>query len=67
MAFEKRSLRVPVNRAIREDLHSVNRVSSPTGQITYRAFEPDASQLVGFLSFPQFHIPWPLCASPPSL
>jgi phage FluMu gp28-like protein len=37
MAFEKRSLRVPVNRAIREDLHSVNRVSSPTGQITYRA------------------------------
>jgi hypothetical protein len=24
MAFEKRSLRVPVHRAIREDLHSVN-------------------------------------------
>jgi phage FluMu gp28-like protein len=37
MAFEKRNLRVPVNRAIREDLHSVNRVSTPTGQITYRA------------------------------
>jgi phage FluMu gp28-like protein len=25
MAFEKRNLRVPVNRAIREDLHSLNR------------------------------------------
>jgi phage FluMu gp28-like protein len=37
MAFEKRGVRVPVNRVIREDLHSVNRVSSPTGQITYRA------------------------------
>ncbi len=37
MAFEKRGLRVPVNRAIREDLHSVNRVSSATGQISYRA------------------------------
>jgi len=37
MAFEKRGLRVPVHRVIREDLHSVNRVSSPTGQITYRA------------------------------
>ena len=37
MAFEERKVRVPVNRAIREDLHSVNRVSSPGGQITYRA------------------------------
>jgi phage FluMu gp28-like protein len=37
MAFEKRALRVPVSRLIREDLHSVNRVSSPTGQISYRA------------------------------
>jgi phage FluMu gp28-like protein len=37
MAFEKSSLRVPVNRAVREDLHSINRVSSPTGQIIYRA------------------------------
>jgi phage FluMu gp28-like protein len=37
MAFEKRSLRVPISRAIREDLHSVNRVSTPAGQITYRA------------------------------
>jgi phage FluMu gp28-like protein len=37
MAFEKRKVRVPVNRAIREDLHSVNRVSTATGQVTYRA------------------------------
>jgi phage FluMu gp28-like protein len=37
MAFEKRGVRVPVNRVIREDLHSVNRASSATGQITYRA------------------------------
>jgi phage FluMu gp28-like protein len=37
MAFENRSLRVPVNRAVREDLHSVNRVTSETGGITYRA------------------------------
>jgi phage FluMu gp28-like protein len=37
MAFEKRGVRVPVNRVIREDLHSVNRVTSPSGQITYRA------------------------------
>lgn len=37
MAFERRGLRVPVNRVIREDLHSVNRVTSAAGQITYRA------------------------------
>jgi phage FluMu gp28-like protein len=37
MAFEKRAVRVPISREIREDLHSVNRVSSPSGQITYRA------------------------------
>jgi phage FluMu gp28-like protein len=37
MAFEGRNLRVPVNRAVREDLHSVNRVTSETGGITYRA------------------------------
>jgi phage FluMu gp28-like protein len=42
MAFEKRSVRVPQSRAIREDLHSMNRVSTPTGQITYRApYSPD--------------------------
>jgi phage FluMu gp28-like protein len=37
MAFEKRGVRVPVNRVVREDLHSVNRVTSETGGITYRA------------------------------
>jgi phage FluMu gp28-like protein len=37
MAFERRGLRVPVNRTIREDLHLINRVTSPSGQITYRA------------------------------
>ncbi|HEX3718607.1 MAG TPA: terminase family protein [Verrucomicrobiae bacterium] len=37
VAFEKRALRVPVSRAIREDLHSMSRVASPSGQITYRA------------------------------
>jgi phage FluMu gp28-like protein len=37
MAFETRGVRVPVSRVIREDLHSLNRASSPTGQITYRA------------------------------
>ena len=37
MAFENRSVRVPVSRLVREDLHSLNRVSSANGQITYRA------------------------------
>jgi phage FluMu gp28-like protein len=37
MAFEKRTVRVPVSRLIREDLHSVNRVSGAGGQISYRA------------------------------
>ena len=37
MAFERRALRVPVNRAVREDLHSVHRVTSDGGGVTYRA------------------------------
>ena len=37
MAFERKLVRVPVNRAIREDLHLINRVTSASGQITYRA------------------------------
>lgn len=37
IAFEKARLRIPINRAIREDLHSVSRVSTATGQITYKA------------------------------
>ncbi len=42
MAFEQRGLRVPVSRVIREDLHSLNRVSTPSGQVTYRApYSPD--------------------------
>jgi phage FluMu gp28-like protein len=37
MAFETRSVRVPVSRSVREDLHSVNRVATATGGVTYRA------------------------------
>jgi phage FluMu gp28-like protein len=37
MAFESRAVRVPVSRMIREDLHSLNRVSTANGQISYRA------------------------------
>lgn len=41
VAFEKRALRVPVNRAIREDLHSMQRVSTTSGNVTYRAPHTD--------------------------
>jgi phage FluMu gp28-like protein len=41
VAFEKRALRVPVSRAIREDLHSMQRVSTPSGNVTYRAPHSD--------------------------
>jgi phage FluMu gp28-like protein len=37
MAFEKRSVRVPISRSVREDLHSVNRVTTASGGVTYRA------------------------------
>ena len=37
MAFEARRLRVPVDRVIREDLHSMQRVTSANGGISYRA------------------------------
>ena len=37
MTFEQRKCRVPVNRVVREDLHSVCRVVSAQGNITYRA------------------------------
>lgn len=37
LAFEQRRTRVPINRAIREDLHSMHRVVSSAGNITYRA------------------------------
>ncbi|HEX4349602.1 MAG TPA: hypothetical protein VH251_04420, partial [Verrucomicrobiae bacterium] len=37
VAFEKHLVRVPVNRVIREDLHSMQRVATATGHSTYRA------------------------------
>lgn len=37
VAFEQRRVRVPVNRAIREDLHSMQRVATTGGSVTYRA------------------------------
>lgn len=37
MAFEQRRTRVPINRMVREDLHSIQRVVSSTGTVTYRA------------------------------
>src|SRR5436190_13714600 len=36
-AFEKKEILIPVSREIREDLHSIHRVVSTTGQITYRS------------------------------
>jgi phage FluMu gp28-like protein len=37
MAFEKRTVGIPVSREIREDLHSVARVATASGGVTYRA------------------------------
>ena len=37
MAFEQIKLRVPVSRVVREDLHSMQRVTTATGSVTYRA------------------------------
>lgn len=37
MMFEGRRLRIPISRAIREDLHSMHRVVTPAGNLTYRA------------------------------
>jgi phage FluMu gp28-like protein len=37
MAFEKRSVRVPISRLVREDLESVNRVTTASGGVTYRS------------------------------
>lgn len=42
MAFEGRLVRIPSNRAIREDLHSMHRVTTPAGNITYSAPHTDA-------------------------
>jgi phage FluMu gp28-like protein len=41
VAFEKHLVRVPVNRGIREDLHSMQRVSTASGNVTYRAPHTD--------------------------
>lgn len=41
MAFENRRILVPVNRLIREDLHSVHRVTTSSGTVTYRAPHTD--------------------------
>lgn len=40
-AFERRQWRIPVSRVIREDLHSMYRVTTRTGQMTYRAPHSD--------------------------
>lgn len=37
MAYERRLPRIPVSRAIREDLHSMHRVVTPSGGVTYKA------------------------------
>jgi phage FluMu gp28-like protein len=37
MAFEQNRTRIPVNRAIREDFHSMQRVTSTSGNVSYRA------------------------------
>lgn len=37
MSFERKDRRIPVNRAIRESLHSVQRVTTMAGGISYRA------------------------------
>jgi phage FluMu gp28-like protein len=37
MGFENRRFLVPISRVIREDLHSINRVTTSAGTVTYRA------------------------------
>lgn len=41
MSFEQMKCRVPISRAIREDFHSIQRVVSANGNITYRAPHTD--------------------------
>lgn len=41
MAFEQKRVRIPVNRSVREDLHSVQRVATSSGTVTYRAPHSD--------------------------
>src|SRR5580698_1597408 len=37
MIFEQRRTPIPVSRVVREDLHSVQRMTSNSGTVTYRA------------------------------
>jgi phage FluMu gp28-like protein len=37
MAFDQKTIGIPVNRAVREDLHSVSRVTLTGGGVTYKA------------------------------
>jgi phage FluMu gp28-like protein len=37
MAFEQKRTRIPISRTVREDLHSMQRVTSNSGTVTYRA------------------------------
>lgn len=41
MSFENKLQRIPVDRSIREDLHSMHRVSTAGGSVTYRAPHTD--------------------------
>jgi phage FluMu gp28-like protein len=41
MAFDSLKVRVPVHRGIREDLHSMQRVTTPGGNVTYKAPHTD--------------------------
>lgn len=37
MSFEQRRQRIPISRVIREDLHSMHRITTANGNVTYRA------------------------------
>ena len=41
MAADARTLAIPVSRTIREDLHSMHRVTSPGGGVSYKAAHTD--------------------------
>lgn len=43
VAFEKLLLRIPSNRTIREDLHSMQRITTPGGSVGYSAPHTDGS------------------------
>lgn len=39
--FDNKHLGIPISRSIREDLHSIYRIASPNGNVTYRAPHTD--------------------------